>query len=170
MSIFNYEDSDFDDIDSEEEEYIDEDILIYNCEEPSVTRYNIVLCELYNERFHGNGNKTLAKYHYLVAGRFKKFYVNYINKIKFTYNLNLEIAECFDLETQERVAIIKTIWIKLIQRTWKNILKKRADLLIQRSHPSTLRYRELYGKWPKESSIYPTLKGMLKLNVKNIFL
>jgi hypothetical protein len=155
-------DLDFYDSDSEDEESIDENILIYNCEEPSLTRFNIVLCELYNERFHGSDNRTtLAKYHYLVGGRFKKFYVNYINKIKVAYNFNLEIAECIDLETQERIAIIKTIWIKLIQRTWKNILKKRKELIIKRGNPVSQRYREIYGNWPKGCSNYPTLKGML---------
>lgn len=123
MANFNFYDSDFDDSDSEDES-IDEYNLIYNCEEPSSTQFNIVFCDLYNERFHGGGSGTLAKYHYLVAARLKKFNINYINKIRFTYTYNLEIAECIDLETQERIAIIKTIWIKLIQRTWKNILKK----------------------------------------------
>ena len=153
--------SDFYDSDSEDEESIDEDNLIYNCEEPSLTRFNIVLCELYNERIHGINNISLAKYHYLVAGRFKKFNVNYINKIKLDYNFSLEIAQCIDLETQERVAIIKTFWIKLIQRTWKNIFKKRKEIIIKRSQLTSLRHRELYGKWPKECIYYPSIKGMM---------
>jgi hypothetical protein len=147
--------------DSEDEDSIDDDTYIYNCDESSLTRFNIVLCELYNERTHGSVTTSLVKYHYLVAGRFKNFYVNYINKIKLSYNFYLEIAECIDLETQERVAIIKTIWIKLIQRTWRNILKKRKEIIIKRSHPTALRYRELYGKWPKDCIYYPTIKGMM---------
>jgi hypothetical protein len=156
MTILN-----FDDNDSDDEISVDENNLIYDCEEISLTRFNIVLCNFYNERFHGSDNNTLAKYYYIVAGRFKKFHVDYINKIKSTYNFNLEIAECIDLDTQERVAIFKTIWIKLIQRTWKNIFKKRKEIIIKRGHPFTLRYKELYGKWPDACIKYPTLKGML---------
>jgi hypothetical protein len=175
----------FSDSDSEDEENsLDYE---YNCEEKSTTRFNIVLCELYNKRIHGDCENSLAKHHYLVTGRFKKFNIEYINKIiRFLNNCYLylpnyshsiyrnyrniilnpnylkpEIAECIDLDTQERIAIIKTIWIKLIQRTWKNIFKKRKEIILKRCNPFSLRYREIYGKWPKDCSNYPTLKGMM---------
>lgn len=139
----------------------DEELLIYNCEEKSKTRFNIVLCEFYNESTHGNGYPTLANYHYLVAGRFKKFHINYLNKFRNTFKFNVEIAECFDLETQERIAIIKTFWLKLIQRTWKNLFKKRKEILKRRCNPLYLKFRELNGNWPKDCQIYPCIKGMM---------
>ena len=160
MPYFDFYENESDDEDIFEENIIEQNE--YNCEEESLTRFNIVLCEFYNEIIHGNYELTLAKKHYLVAGRFKILNINYINNIMdISSNMKLEIAECFDLETLERIAIIKTIWIKLIQRKWKNILKKRKEIIIKRCNPKNLRYKEIYGNWPKDCLHFPTLKGML---------
>jgi hypothetical protein len=88
-------------------------------------------------------------------------YKNYKNITSREDYVKPEIAECILLETQEYVAILKTVWIKLIQRTWKNILKKRKEIIMKRSNPNSLHYREIHGSWPKECANYPTLKGML---------
>jgi hypothetical protein len=52
------------------------------------------------------------------------------------------------------VAIVKTFWLKIIQRAWKKVLKQRR--LIQKSL-SGLRQREMMGKWPD----FPGLRGLL---------
>ena len=144
--------------DSEEEDY-DSDIE-FDPEEESKSRFNIVLCEPYN-------------YHYLINCRLKKLDIYYINSIinmHSNYNINnriqmprlkIEIAECIELETNERIAIIKTFWIKLIQRTWKNVLKQRNIIIKKRCNLNSLIYKEINGKWPKECNYYPGLKGML---------
>ena len=73
-----------------------------------------------------------------------------------------EITECIYLDTGHCVAIIKTYWLKLIQRKWKNILKKRENIIKKRCHPNSISHREITGKWPKDCSNYPSLKGMLR--------
>lgn len=180
-------DSDYTDSEYEEEEDISDDI--YEPEEQSLTRFNITLCELYNNRLHGSCN-TEAKYHYLVHIRYKSLNMKDINDmIKYVLNdynnlFNLqnhshdifenyqnmitnekyikpEITECIYLDTGHCVGIKKTIWIKLIQRTWKNICKNRELIINKRCHPNSLKHRELTGKWPKNCINFPKLKGMM---------
>ena len=46
--------------------------------------------------------------------------------------------------------IVKTFWLRLIQRRWKNILKKRKELLRKRLSLYSLRIREITGQFPFE--------------------
>lgn len=178
-------DSDYDDSDYDEDTTND----IYEPEEQSLTRFNITICELYNKRIHGSCNSEV-KYHYLVNLRYKTLNMEIINNIiecmlydyVYLFNLNNkshdifrnyknmitnekyikpEITECIYLDTGHCVGIKKTIWIKLIQRTWKNIYKKRELIIKKRCHSNSLSYRDLTGKWPNDCINYPGLKGML---------
>ena len=177
-------DSEYTDDESDDEEYNN---IIYDPEEESKTRFNISICELYNRRLHGNADNIDILYHYLIYERYKKLDVQYINltinHIKYNYrNLNNrnhnifrnyrkiinnpnyikpEITECIYLNTGHCIAIIKTIWIKLIQKKWKKIYKERQLSLIYRCNPNSLKYREIYGRWPSNCLNYPGLKGML---------
>ena len=164
--------------------------IIYETDEPSSTKFVIALCELFNEKIHGD---TLSdvKYHYLVNTRFKQLDMNCINDYavflnnQYIYEVNLhhcifknyrnmilngnyikpEIMEILYLKDglgcDYCVGIKKTFWIKIIQRTWKNILKKRQEINFKRANISSLRYRELNRIWPKDCLYYPYLKGML---------
>lgn len=174
-----YEISDYDE---------DEFDLLYDGDEISSTRYNIVLCELYNDKVHGipslNSN---VEYHYLTINRYKKLDIdriydtaefinteyiclpnqyhsifrNYRNIITQHDYIKPEIAECIYLQTGECISIIKTFWIKIIQRKWKKIYKERKNTLIKRKSIRSLKYREINGKWPNDCSNYPSIKGML---------
>lgn len=176
--------------DSNESDYSDDDSdydLLYEPEEQSVTRFNIVLCELYNERIHGEpANDSNVGYHYLTINKYKKLHIEYINDIAEYINLEYfylndknhkiyrnyrniimrdnyvkpEIAECLYLQSGECIAIIKTFWIKIIQRKWKKIYKERQNLFMKRCSVQALKHRELTGKWP-DNLIYPSIRGML---------
>jgi hypothetical protein len=200
MTEINNED-DYDHYDDYDDDDDDEDIdVIYEPEEVSSTRYNIIICELYNEFIHGKTNNNIVKSHYIVNIRFKKLnekvldeieyvgrrlYSEFINKftrrnLKITHPIfrnyqNIisrndyikpEIAQCIYLETNECIAILKTFWIKLIQRKWRNIVKIRNDIMQKRSKIKSLRHRELTGRWPDDCANYPVLKGML-YEIKN---
>ena len=55
--------------------------------------------------------------------------------------------------------ILKTFWLKIIQRVWKKIFKKRIEWQKKSTHPFALRYREVNGR-----NMYghaPTIRGML---------
>ena len=136
--------------------------ILYDPEEPSLTKYNIVLCELYNKEYHGDIDGEINN-HYLTSIRFKKYDYDCINNFRLHYppRFRLEISECLYLSSWHCVSILKTHWLKLIQRTWKKIYNYRKKLVLIRSHPNSLNYREIHGIWPNNCSNYPTLKGML---------
>lgn len=140
-------------------EIIDE---FYETEEVSSTKFNVVVCERYNSIFHGISSEEM-NYHYLVHMRLKNINFNHIRHM-LNHNLTrtkFEIAECIYLQSQHCVCILKTFWLKLIQRKWKNILRDRKKIITKRYNPNSLKYREINGKWPINCIYYPLLKGML---------
>jgi hypothetical protein len=173
-------------------DYDDDDSVVYNSDETSVTRYNIILCELYNELLHGETNDDHVKSSYLVYCRFKQLdadyiddytqdfnayylslihndhpatnnhslYRNYKNIISRQNYIKPEIAQCVYLENQECVAILKTFWIKIIQRTWKNVIRNRKDIVKKICNLNYLRQRNITNCTNK-NILYPELKGML---------
>ena len=72
-----------------------------------------------------------------------------------------EIAENITLESGHRVCIIKTIWLKLIQRTWKKVFALRKIIIKRRCNIHSLKMREITGKWPENCRFYPELQGMM---------
>ncbi len=181
MSDSEYTDSEYD---SDYEE--DDSHVFYEPEEQGLTRYHISISELYNRQLHGNVNSDVL-YHYLVYSRFKTLDMNIINEM--THNINNEyaylgnqshdifrnykqiitrenyikpeITECIHLNTGHYVAILKTIWLRLIQRKWKNIIKERKNIIKKRCNLNSLRHREVTGKWPEDCLRFPQLRGML---------
>ena len=159
----------------------------YDPDEPSRTRYNMILCEIYNRNIHGIPDTgSLVDTHYLVTGKFKNIdldiiidisdYVNseyihietrqkkhpiirnYRNIIEKPYYIRPEIAECFYLPTNECVAILKTFWIRIIQRVWKRLLKERKQIIKERHSFQFILNREVFNH---KRIYWPCLKGML---------
>lgn len=183
-----------------------------------LSKYRIVLSEIYNEYIHGDGEPMINS-HYLIIGKFNHYYESYysddeledddsnnasvyddddddydrdivpIEEIMTLHNdkyrsqfirntvrykhpfirnyrqivlrpeyIQPEIAECIILPTGESVAILKTFWIRIIQRAWRRVLLERVATMKKRSSPSELYYRQTRGKW---SCAMPGLWGML---------
>lgn len=95
--------------------------------------------------YYGN-HPTIRNYHYITNNP------NYIKP---------EIGQYIILPTQEAIAILKTIWLRIIQRKWKKIFAERKQIITLRKNPSTLYYRHINGKWPKTCDYLPGLRGML---------
>ena len=169
--------------------YDNEEYNIYDADELSPTKYNIVLCELYNNT-HGTPNANLQHlyYNYLTISRFKCLDIDELNEIAFIYNdvyefienkntlspirnfenistrenyVKPEIAECVVLESGHNVSILKTFWLRLVQRRWKNIFRMRKNILRLRCQPATLKFREVNGHWPANCANLPSIRGML---------
>jgi hypothetical protein len=90
--------------------------------------------------------------------------IRYIN----TFNVRMYInkpqsPEIIKLYIQDNVyiAIIKTFWIKIIQRTWKRIMKERYKIFQLRKRLYSIHYREKTGMFPLEIRYLPSLYGML---------
>lgn len=61
----------------------------------------------------------------------------------------------------ECIAIIKTFWLRIVQRTWKNVYSKQKEIWNQRRSIVSILNREIMGTRRKEYEYYPTLRGML---------
>ena len=57
--------------------------------------------------------------------------------------------------------VIKTFWLKIIQRKWKKIFKLRKEMLSNRLQLSSMHHREIHGNWPISLRVLPGLVGLL---------
>ena len=81
----------------------------------------------------------------------------YKNNIDSTYKANIDILRVIIGPNNEYLTIIKTFWLRIIQRTWKNIYKLRKQKINKLS--KTILKREI-----KNTIInIPKLKGMLNI-------
>lgn len=181
----------------------------------SQSKYNLILCELFNRNIHGSPKKKITAIdgHYLLISKFEgdasnleydedydsddsddlddSKYKSKISNVAESYNdyyneheeeikphifirnykniiarpdyIKPEIGECIVLESHHSVVIIKTMWIKIIQRKWKKIYAERQTIIRRRSQIASLYARELTGRWPASCIYYPTLRGLLVL-------
>lgn len=91
--------------------------------------------------------------------------VNIKNYISIATNLSQyypQIVQKVRLPGKEDVAIIKTMWLRLVQRTWKRVFRERQRILKKRASGKELLVRERSGKWSVSASTLPGLQGMLQ--------
>lgn len=89
------------------------------------------------------------------------FIRNYAKIISREFYIQPEIAQCFYLSGEEYVAILKTFWLRLVQRRWKTVFALRKQVISKRKNPTAIFYRERTGKWPVDCAQFPSLRGML---------
>ena len=135
-------DTDYDYDTDSEDEYNSNTIVKLNAEIKWLRQHYSTLCNsLYSEN-----HPTIRNYH---------------NIIKHPNYIKLEIGEYIILPTQEAIAILKTFWLRIIQKKWKkvyqeqkNIIKKRCNLLNLSTKEVSINLTNLYKN-------LPGLKGML---------
>lgn len=86
---------------------------------------------------------------------------NFHNIVSKPNYIKAEIGEYIILPTQEAIAILKTFWLRIIQRKWKKVFKEREEIIISRRYVYSLYVREVTGKWPQICAYLPGLRGML---------
>jgi hypothetical protein len=152
MNDSDYNDSDYDDSDYDDSDYNDSDYYEeYDPEESSNTRFNIVISQQNKVRRINLVHFRLKQFDY---NRIHVIYDNYMSKC------TIEIAECVYLPSGHCIGILKTFWVRIIQRAWKKVFMQRKMCIQRRAHPSAIRYREIYGKWPHDCSVLPGLVGL----------
>lgn len=72
-----------------------------------------------------------------------------------------EIAQCIMLNGDEKVAILKTFWLRIVQRAWKKVFRARRRVINQRMTLYSLGWRQIHGRWPDHCLNIPTIHGML---------
>lgn len=73
--------------------------------------------------------------------------------------MQLKIHTINGMETYN--VIIKTYWLRLIQRHWKKIYKQRLSIIKQRITPTNILYNSIHGNYPLHIRHLPSLNSML---------
>jgi hypothetical protein len=82
---------------------------------------------------------------------------NYHNIVLRPDYIKPEIGEYIVLPTQEVVAILKTVWLRIIQRKWKKVFQERNNIIKNKCIISNLLLREVSASYFH----LPGLRGML---------
>jgi hypothetical protein len=76
-------------------------------------------------------------------------------------NAKVHIMKLCILPDETYSVILKTHWIKLVQRHWKKVFKERTRVIAGRRLPQNRFYNEIRGRYPFGLNRLPTLKGMM---------
>ena len=98
----------------------------------SINRYQNHIYKYYNI----NKNKLLCH----------PFIRNYNNIISNKNNIKFNIIEIIEMPGYEYAAIIKTFWLKILQKKWKNIYKNKMLKLKKMRNINYIRNREISTK------------------------
>ena len=127
--------------------------------------------------------KQDGHYYIGVAGRISNAEILYANSIrpqaffKYSYAHSLSYLQLYSifrlrrpsidimklsiLDDSTHIVILKTHWLRIVQRTWRKIYNERKVVLKKRMMPETRLLLEISGRYPQYASYMPTIKGML---------
>lgn len=100
--------------------------------------------------------QTLFKYSHAHSLSYLQLYS--IIKIR---NPSIDIMQLAILADNTYTVIVKTHWLRIVQRTWKKVFQLRKNVLNKRMQIGSIRLFELSGKYPADATYMPTLQGML---------
>ena len=123
----------------------------FNPENINMKKINNV-CKRYN-RMYCNLDASIIHNHPVIR--------NYPNIVTGNKYIQPQIAERIYLSGDECVAVIKTHWIRLIQRNWRRVYSEQQRIYGMRKHPRQLQYRQVTGNWSNDCARVPSLRGML---------
>ena len=106
--------------------------------------------------------KTFLKYPYHFIEKYMELYIPVPQK-------QLEIMRtCIRYDNQYRLVnvVLKTHWIRLIQRHWKRTHAMRKRVLIARMSPYSTMHYSFTGRYPEGYNNVPSLHGMLSVYAK----
>ena len=83
---------------------------------------------------------------------------NYENIIIHEKYIQIHLVKNIELPTGEIICIIKTYWLRIIQRTWKRIYRERKEMIEKRKNINSIIYFQVHGRWPDNCSCIPKLK------------
>lgn len=100
--------------------------------------------------------QTLFKYSHAHSLSYLQLYS--IIKIR---NPSIDVMQLVILADNTYTVIVKTHWLRIVQRTWKKVFQLRKTVLNKRMQLGSIRLFELSGKYPADATYMPTLSGML---------
>ena len=81
--------------------------------------------------------------------------------ISYITNPNVQIMKLFIQNNGVYNVVLKTHWLRLVQRKWKKIYKEKQKIIKERSSIKNILLREINGKYNNYLDNYPCLSGML---------
>jgi len=82
-------------------------------------------------------------------------------QIDYPRNPRIEILKLNIHSDDTYYVIVKTFWIRIVQRRWKTIFKQRTEIIQKQKKMSSLYHRELKGHFPQGANHLPGIKGMM---------
>lgn len=132
----------------------DEEYDTYDNDETNLPRINYDIISLKQKYF----NLSICFTRYLYKHPIIRNYQNIISNPNY---IKPEIGEYIILPTHETITILKTFWIRIIQKKWKKVFKQKQTIIRQRCSIQSLKIRQTTGYWPTYCNVLPGLKGML---------
>jgi len=157
----------FDDFSDDEDDEIALD-LIYNDDndhldsEKTHSQYYIGFCKFLKKpnlflMLTTVSPKTFYKYQYYHVLK----YLYYYSSVRLL-NPTLDIMQLKILDDGTYSVVLKTHWIRLIQRHWRKIVGQRMEVIKSRKKVASICWRQTTGRWPHGLNILPGIKGMLR--------
>ena len=97
---------------------------------------------------------------------FFQYNINHVSEYLQEYsiimcNSNIDIMKLSILDDYTYSVILKTYWLRIIQRHWKKIYSQQLAAIKKRRQLHARMYFEKHGKYPDNSYIIPSIRGML---------
>jgi len=156
-SIVHYDtESDYDSSDEDifdEIYYSDQDFL----DEPKIDQHHYLGCHTSTNCLEITVSpRTFYQYPYALICQYMAFYsVMYRGRPPVVDIIQLHI------ENDEYHVILKTLWIRLIQRHWKTCFQSRKHAIHLRKQIASQRYFQLHGRYPTGGNRLPSLHGLM---------
>lgn len=140
-------------------EYYFEDIEHSDSEKKN-NFYYIGVCKLMKpDNYYLLLNSVSPKLFFKYSFRSIKLYlIEY--SIIYLYKPNVEIMK-MDIIDHVYTVILKTHWLRIVQRHWKKIFQKRNEIFKKRCSINCINYFAIHGKYPSDLKTLPTIHGML---------
>ena len=91
--------------------------------------------------------------------RIRKYLAQY--SIVRVENAKVHIMKLCILEDGTYSVLLKTHWLRLVQKHWKKVYAERKRVFRGRRNLANLKHREIYGRWTNGLNYFPGLNGML---------
>jgi hypothetical protein len=91
--------------------------------------------------------------------RIRKYLAEY--SIVRVENAKVHIMKLCILEDGTYSVLLKTHWLRLVQRHWKKVYAERKKVFRGRRNLANLKHREIYGRWPNGLNRFPSLHGLM---------
>jgi len=100
--------------------------------------------------------KSFYKYSYIHVLKYLYYY-----SIVRLYQPSIEIMKLSVLEDGTYSVVLKTHWLRLIQRHWRKAFNLRKEMMKKQMRVSSILYREIYGRFPSDICVLPRLDGLM---------